>query len=171
MGGHGTSYYSGMPQILNEYVANNTHEGENTVMYLQTARYILKGYRGFVTKGKKLPYSLQYMAKLQELQEKKWSGNDGWSIEELRDVVARGIGHIVQQIGQRMIAKQPGETEASIINYEVGIKLQQMAQLHGVHFIIQEFNLALQKEKEESIKPLLTELCKLFAIGQIQRLA
>ena len=99
MGGHGTSYYSGMPQILNEYVANNTHEGENTVMYLQTARYILKGYRGFVTKGKKLPYSLQYMAKLQELQEKKWSGNDRWSIEELRDVVARGIGHIVQQIG------------------------------------------------------------------------
>lgn len=27
IGGHGTSYYSGVPQIMNEYVANNTHEG------------------------------------------------------------------------------------------------------------------------------------------------
>jgi acyl-CoA oxidase len=27
MGGHGTSYYSGLPQLLNEYVAHNTHEG------------------------------------------------------------------------------------------------------------------------------------------------
>lgn len=27
MGGHGTSYYSGLPQILNEYSANNTLEG------------------------------------------------------------------------------------------------------------------------------------------------
>jgi acyl-CoA oxidase len=27
MGGHGTSYYSGIPQLMNEYAANNTHEG------------------------------------------------------------------------------------------------------------------------------------------------
>jgi hypothetical protein len=27
MGGHGTSYYSGVPQIMNEYAASNTGEG------------------------------------------------------------------------------------------------------------------------------------------------
>jgi len=26
-GGHGTSYYSGLPQLLNEYAPHNTHEG------------------------------------------------------------------------------------------------------------------------------------------------
>ena len=25
MGGHGTSYYSGVPQLMNEYVSNNTY--------------------------------------------------------------------------------------------------------------------------------------------------
>jgi acyl-CoA oxidase len=52
IGGHGTSYYSGVPQLMNEYIANNTHEGENTVMYLQTAKYLLKAYRNHITKGK-----------------------------------------------------------------------------------------------------------------------
>ncbi len=37
---------------MNEYIANNTHEGENTVMYLQTAKYLLKAYRNHITKGK-----------------------------------------------------------------------------------------------------------------------
>lgn len=54
IGGHGTSYYSGVPQLMNEYVANNTHEGENTVMYLQTAKYVLKGYVNHMTKGNQL---------------------------------------------------------------------------------------------------------------------
>lgn len=27
LGGHGTSYYSGIPQLLNENLPNNTHEG------------------------------------------------------------------------------------------------------------------------------------------------
>ena len=54
MGGHGTSYYSGVPQLMNEYSANNTHEGENTVMYLQTALYVLKKFKEFMTKSKPL---------------------------------------------------------------------------------------------------------------------
>jgi hypothetical protein len=62
LGGHGSSYYSGVPQILNEYAPNNTHEGENTVMYIQTARYILKSYIGHLTKNKPLTDSVKYLA-------------------------------------------------------------------------------------------------------------
>jgi hypothetical protein len=58
-----------------------------------------------------------------------------------------------------------------IVNFKVGLRLQQLAQLHGVHFMIDEFIQAITKEKNQSIKPLIVELGKLFAIGQIQRLA
>ena len=61
MGGHGTSYYSGIPQMMNEFAANNTYEGQNTVMYIQTARYVLKSYLGFITKGKTLSQSVKYI--------------------------------------------------------------------------------------------------------------
>uniref|UniRef100_A0A8C3AZS0 Acyl-coenzyme A oxidase n=1 Tax=Cyclopterus lumpus TaxID=8103 RepID=A0A8C3AZS0_CYCLU len=44
-GGHGYSRSSGLPDIYVEFTPTCTYEGENTVMMLQTARYLLKSYR------------------------------------------------------------------------------------------------------------------------------
>eukprot|EP00887_Chlorella_sp_A99_P006224 scaffold3.g6224.t1 len=41
-GGHGYSILSGLPTLFNSYVQNVTWEGDNNVMYLQTARYLVK---------------------------------------------------------------------------------------------------------------------------------
>ena len=38
-GGHGYSQASGLPYLYVNYVPANTYEGENTVLFLQTARY------------------------------------------------------------------------------------------------------------------------------------
>ena len=48
---------------MNEFAANNTFEGENTVMYLQAANYALKSYLGYVTKGKPLTDSVKYISR------------------------------------------------------------------------------------------------------------
>ncbi len=58
-----------------------------------------------------------------------------------------------------------------IINYKVGTRLQQLAQLHGVYYTVDAFVEAINKELTPQIKPILTDLCKLFAIGQIHRLS
>lgn len=41
-GGHGYSLASGIPQIVQELDAGSTYEGDNVVLLLQTARYLLK---------------------------------------------------------------------------------------------------------------------------------
>lgn len=41
-GGHGYSASSGLSQIIQEADAGCTYEGDNIVLYLQTARYLLK---------------------------------------------------------------------------------------------------------------------------------
>ena len=41
-GGHGYSASSGLSQIILEADAGCTYEGDNIVLYLQTARYLLK---------------------------------------------------------------------------------------------------------------------------------
>ena len=41
-GGHGFSKFSGLPDLFVDYVPACTYEGENVVMYLQCARYLLK---------------------------------------------------------------------------------------------------------------------------------
>lgn len=77
-------------------------------MYLQSARYVLKSYLGHVTKGKPLSDSVSYIARFQELSDKQFAGNSPWTIEELRDVLIRAIGHIAGLIGARIANKQPG---------------------------------------------------------------
>jgi len=140
-------------------------------MYLQAARYVLKGYLGHLTKGKSLADSVKYITRIQELSDTQFTGKKPWTVEELRDLLIRALGHVVGLIGARIASKQPGETEMDIINGKVGIRLQQLAQLHGVHFMAHEFIVAINEEKNQDLKPLLTDLCKLFTIGQIQRLA
>ncbi|XP_034425459.1 peroxisomal acyl-coenzyme A oxidase 1 isoform X2 [Hippoglossus hippoglossus] len=44
-GGHGYSRSSALPDIYVDFTPTCTYEGENTVMMLQTARYLLKSYR------------------------------------------------------------------------------------------------------------------------------
>uniref|UniRef100_A0A3Q0RHE9 Acyl-coenzyme A oxidase n=1 Tax=Amphilophus citrinellus TaxID=61819 RepID=A0A3Q0RHE9_AMPCI len=44
-GGHGYSRSSALPDIYVEFTPACTYEGENTVMMLQTARYLVKSYR------------------------------------------------------------------------------------------------------------------------------
>jgi hypothetical protein len=41
-GGHGYSASSGLSQIIQEADAGSTYEGDNVVLLLQTARYLLK---------------------------------------------------------------------------------------------------------------------------------
>ena len=131
----------------------------------------MKSYLGHITKGKPLTYSVEYIARLQDLSEVEFAGKKPWTIEDLRDVLAKTLGHVIGIIGGRISDKQPGETEMDIINFKMGIRMQQLAQLHGVHFVVNEFIENINREKNQEIKPLVVDLCKLFAIGQIQRLA
>jgi acyl-CoA oxidase len=52
-GGHGFAHYSGLPAIYKENSPNVTLEGENTVMYLQLVRFMLKQLRNQLGGSKK----------------------------------------------------------------------------------------------------------------------
>jgi len=47
-GGHGYSRLSGLPSLYASYVQNVTWEGDNNVLYLQTARYLVKAFTAAV---------------------------------------------------------------------------------------------------------------------------
>lgn len=140
-------------------------------MYIQTARYILKSYLGHLTKGKTLSDSVKYIEQFGNLSEVKFNGKSKWTIEELRTVILKGLQYVLGVITSRIANKQPGESEMDIINYRVGNRLQQLAQLHGLYFTIDAYIKALNLELTPEIKPLLNDLCKLFAINQIHRLS
>jgi len=61
-GGHGYAQYSGLPQIYVQAVAACTYEGENYVMYLQCARYLMKCV-DMINKGSPLPPTVSYLSR------------------------------------------------------------------------------------------------------------
>lgn len=46
------------------------------------------------------------------------------------------LHYLIEMVGGRVASKQDGETERDIINYKMGIRLQQLAQFHAVHFVV-----------------------------------
>lgn len=60
-GGHGYSVLSGLPDIVTSVTSTTTLEGENYVMYQQTARYLIK-MAAAVRDGKPVDPPVQYLA-------------------------------------------------------------------------------------------------------------
>jgi hypothetical protein len=108
-------------------------------MYLQTARYVLKSYLGYITKGKKLTESVSYIQRFEELADKNFEGKDFWTLEDFRDLFVKILNYLMSLIGGRIAGKKPGETEMDIIGTKIGLRFQQLAQLHGIHYVLNEF--------------------------------
>uniref|UniRef100_A0A4W4E8Y7 Acyl-coenzyme A oxidase n=1 Tax=Electrophorus electricus TaxID=8005 RepID=A0A4W4E8Y7_ELEEL len=64
-GGHGYSRCSSLPDIYVTFTATCTYEGENTVMMLQTARYLVKSYRQ-AKEGQQLTGIVSYLNEPQQ---------------------------------------------------------------------------------------------------------
>lgn len=79
-------------------------------MYIQTARYILKSYLGFITKGKKLSDSVKYIEKFQAVQDVKFFGKTSWTAYDLRTVLLKGIKYVLGTIASRLMNKEKRET-------------------------------------------------------------
>ncbi|EFN54271.1 hypothetical protein CHLNCDRAFT_36152 [Chlorella variabilis] len=60
-GGHGYMLASGLPTLFNSYVQNCTWEGDNSVMYLQAARYLVKNVLA-AQAGKPITGSAKYLS-------------------------------------------------------------------------------------------------------------
>lgn len=66
-GGHGFSSYSGLPMIQTEIAPTATYEGENSVLLLQTARFLNKEIAA-IKKGKPLPPTVSFLGEVAKLQ-------------------------------------------------------------------------------------------------------
>jgi hypothetical protein len=59
-----------------------------------------------------------------------------WSIGELSNVLVKAISHVIKQVTTKLGKKGPKETERQIIDEKIGLRLQQLAQLHGVNTMV-----------------------------------
>ncbi|XP_063796955.1 peroxisomal acyl-coenzyme A oxidase 2 [Pseudophryne corroboree] len=166
-GGHGYSLYSGLPTLYTKVIASCTYEGENTVLYLQTARFLVKCFAG-AQSGKPVPPDVSYLSSPLS------SGCQATTHSDFRnpEVYLKAFEHRVY----RLVASAATKIESLVLsgvepymawnNNSVELVKASMAHIHylTVKVFISSLN-SLSNQPE--IKTVLKRLCDLYALHGI----
>lgn len=97
---------------MSEYSPNLTYEGENTVLYLQVSRFLLKSYKWHLTKKKALGESVKYIDSFEFLMEKRLNPNRDdmtrWTLEDIRVLLAQSVCYLISKVTDKMMSKPEG---------------------------------------------------------------
>lgn len=132
-GGHGYLNSSGFNDIYKMITAAQTYEGENTVLLLQTARFLIKAW-GQAVKGNKLTPTVEYFKDFvgQTKQKKYWDGSPEGVLRALQATAAGKIALAYKHMEERK--KVCSAEEAA---NQTGIELVKAAELHCQVFLLQ----------------------------------
>ncbi|XP_078619508.1 peroxisomal acyl-coenzyme A oxidase 1-like [Branchiostoma floridae x Branchiostoma japonicum] len=161
-GGHGYSHASGLPALFGGAAALCTAEGENTVMMLQTARYLVKCFVQSQA-GKTLTGTVAYLS---AVQPSPVAGNRNMSdlgtlVAAFQHRAARMVKHAAMQMQGEM---QKGKAREEAWN-SCSVLLIKAAEAHVHSFVVRNFAETVQTvEVDESVRAVLTSLCQLYSL-------
>jgi len=171
-GGHGFSDFSGIPLVFETYSPNVTLEGDNTIMALQTARYILKAAQKALSGGKLLG-SVEYLKHIQEIVSVQRcsakSKNDFGSLETLDKALQANAAQLLWKVLQKF-SKLMGEGNSmkEVWDKKAGIDLFEASRAHIFYFSFKSFQQMIQEDvKDEKVAIVLRKLCLLYGVQKV----
>lgn len=172
-GGQGFMHYSGLPFIVLDHASMKTVEGDNTILLLQVARYLLKNVQA-AFQGKPLGVCCEYFKEAMSLGDyspKLDSPLQCLKLDELSRVFMVTVFQAAKRAGEKLMsdasAKSISMKEAW--DTKTGLLLTEIGKLHSVFFILQAFIKELTISKRTpSNQAVLEKLCAFFALHHIQ---
>ncbi|CAK9808340.1 Probable peroxisomal acyl-coenzyme A oxidase 1 [Anthophora quadrimaculata] len=161
-GGHGYMDSSNLPATYGLVTAICTYEGENTVLLLQTARYLVKAWKQAVS-GQSLPDTVQYLTILAKgTKQRPWENSLDCIIEAFHTVAAETIRSATDNMERRI---RNGVTPEDAWN-QTSIELAYCAEAHCRAFLVKHFAESVRKITSMSpeLRQVLSQLCELYAI-------
>lgn len=179
-GGHGYHHFSQLPSLRQESTANITLEGENTVMTLQVARYLVKqmakAKKGTLKKDKEFMDQIgyiinykQYLSKFVKVASYQALLDLG-VVEDLLAIRACNVLNVATEQYEALVAKGVGKKQA----WDIKTTLQ-AAEAAKCHLALNTFRsfasyISLFYEKEgaaQTNRSQVTQLCLLFGIDSL----
>ncbi|EFN76281.1 probable peroxisomal acyl-coenzyme A oxidase 1 [Harpegnathos saltator] len=161
-GGHGYMDASNLPATYGFVTATCTYEGENTVLLLQTARYLVKVWRQAAS-GQRLPPTVEYLGiLLRRTKQQPWKNTLTCIVTAHQAVAAGKIRLATENLDRRI---RSGVSPEDAWN-QTSIELAHCAESHCRAFIMTRFveiarNLtSLSKECHQ----VFMQLCELYSI-------
>ncbi|CAG4983896.1 unnamed protein product [Colias eurytheme] len=148
-GGHGYMLSSNLPLTYGLVTAACTYEGENTVLLLQTARYLVKAWHQSAAGGT-LPPTVGYIARTGARRSPPWDNSIQGIVDGFHTVAAGKIGLCVAQIEKRQKTGMSYEDAWNMTS----IQLASASEAHCRAIILATYH----KETEQLAKTVSAEL-------------
>ncbi|XP_071767690.1 peroxisomal acyl-coenzyme A oxidase 1 isoform X1 [Centroberyx gerrardi] len=171
-GGHGFSCSSALPDIYVTFTPTCTYEGENTVMMLQTARYLVKSYRQ-AQAGQQLSGIVSYLneAEQRRVQPQPVSArptvvniNDLASLVEVYKLRAAKLVELAAKSIQQELQHRKSQEDAW--NYSA-IELVRASDAHCHYVVVKLFAAKLAEIGDTAVHSVLSTLALLYALHGI----
>lgn len=145
-GGHGYLNSAGFADIYKMVTPAQTYEGENTVLFLQTARYLLKCWDKAL-KGLKLPSTVAYLKNHINFNQKhkEFDSSPRGILRAMQSTAAAKIATAFQHVEEKK--KFFSEEESRNLN---SLELLKISELHGRVFLLQTALNELEKASKKS---------------------
>jgi len=157
-GGHGYMNSSNFPNMYAMATASETYEGENTVLLLQTARFLQKAYQD-AKSGLKLTETVSYLSNFKTLRRNNWTTDLACISNAFLQVAGGKVENCYFTIKQKI---NSGMCQEDAWN-ENTIKLAKASEAHCRAFVINCFVRTLKSVKlSNELMKVITDLCELI---------
>ncbi|XP_078510687.1 peroxisomal acyl-coenzyme A oxidase 1-like isoform X2 [Lissotriton helveticus] len=173
-GGHGYSRCSGLPDIYVTFTPACTYEGENTVMMLQTARFLVKSYMQ-VRAGRPVGGMVSYLndLALQRVQPHPVAArpvvvdiNDLASLVEAYKLRTAWLVEAAAKSVQTELNRRKTKEDAWNLS---SVELVRASEAHCHYVVVKLFTDKLSEIADVAVHNVLNSLCLLYALQGINR--
>ncbi|KAF9158738.1 fatty-acyl coenzyme A oxidase [Actinomortierella ambigua] len=170
LGGHGYSAYTGLATTYNDFAVHCTWEGDNTILTLQSGRYLVSCYREAMA-GKAQPEGVSYLNDLHKLL------NQGCAVKTNEEILSFDVIQEAWNVVTANVVKKAGEDfETSLkagMNPEAAYEECSQARLaaakiHSYGYIFRRFAQAV-KGAPANLQTVLTKVCLLYGLYSIEQ--
>lgn len=168
LGGHGYAVYSGVGPAYNEFAMAVTGEGDNTVLYLQTARYLLGMFK-LTLSNSPVADSVQYLVGVDSSFRKQ-----KWNVSSLQELLSTDCTVLLtgwRYLGVMGVAKAARtlQSEAQHGTFSdawdrTSVLLVETAKIHALVYTVTIFHSFLTQIRGSAPTPLYTVLLRLFQL-------
>ncbi|KAK9889088.1 hypothetical protein WA026_004361 [Henosepilachna vigintioctopunctata] len=161
-GGHGYMTSSNLPGTYGLVTAMCTYEGENTVLLLQTARFLIKSWQ-----NKEETIHLDTVKYLVQTEDLPFTKSVNWIISAMKQVTARKVELAAKHIDERV---KSGKAPEDAWN-ETSVELVSAADAHGRAFLLQTYASTVESITNVSpqLKTVLIQLQELYSVNTALR--
>ncbi|CAD8089766.1 unnamed protein product [Paramecium sonneborni] len=169
LGGHGFLQSSGVCTIQTEFSPSCTYEGENTVLLLQTGRYLLKACNK-AQKNQPINENVEYLHNLQSTLSQKATFTRQEQLlcpEIIRKLMRLHAAFYVNKVMLKMMEKAGEFGPKEAWNKHVGVSITEASIAHTYYWTFKTFLDTLIKVQDENIRSVLSNLCCLYGLQRI----